>query len=938
MIFKKTFLFLILFLFAIIKNAYAGPVVAPIVGMIGAFIWAHPIITAITIASIAWSLISANNADKVKSPTSKYTAQTISNASSNEGIVPIIYGGPIIVGGNVVWQSDPGETVQRFLALCIGEVDAVTNVIVDEQSIDDLSGCSYTAYTGTSTQTVDSRGSATVKGMRDVCYLAITLTKGDKVSSNPTVGARVKGRKVEIWDSGISAWASTKVFSKNPAAIIRDYMLLSNVVGGCGISSAFIDDDSFGEFYDHCATHIDNGAGGTEPRYELDIIIDTKHSALDNLAKMLITCNAQIIRSGPKYKIAFEEADSTAVMAFTEDNINKDTFEYGYGKQDEMYNKIGVEWVSALEIRNPKRLAWAEDELDQTTRGIREQKAEMYGIIRQSQASRMAKKMLYEGKINDVWCQFESNMSAMHCEPYDVVSVTHSRPSWTAALFRIVQIEETDFGRARYLCTAYNSSLLDDGYGSTFDDWDYGSPPNPFESVTDVTNIALTEVGWANSDGTWIINIDVTWTAPATKIELLSNYIIELKKGSDDYKSAGIAAASATTFRITGNLLTAETYYVRIKMQSIHDIISNGRVSNSITLEGNTDAPDNVTNFSYSWGKNIELTWGIVTNSDLEGYEIRNVNSGWGTDNANLIYRGLANKKVLIPSTRSPGTYYIKARNTSGVYSETAAGVTPVNAAPAVPMSLRAETLFNISRLYWTDDTATDVEYYEVYVSKTDAWGGEETLFAKVPGRLCTVYGESSQNGISQDDGAANTNYVTDLNLAGWGTDYWKGSYIEIISGTGVTEELKIASYDSALGKFTMVDSWVAPPDTTSKFFLHPTRYYKVRGVDGFGAGNFTSSVEAKFTEFTEGMLVDQVISARKVYAGEVITLSAQIKDAIITSAKISSLDADKINVGILTGFTIRTSAANPRVEMSGDTIKVYDDYNRLRVVLGDLS
>ena len=942
---KKILLLFAFFQFFIVTYAYAG-VVGGAIGaaiwsigvMIVDYAWVHPFITAFTVASIAYSLASGSKADKLGASGSKYTSRSIENTFSNEGIVPIIYGGPILVGGNIIWQSEPGTTVQRFIGFCIGEVSSVSNIIIDEKDIATLSGCSYTAYTGTSTQTVDARGSATVKGLRDVCYVAATITAGDDVSSNPTLGAKITGKKVALWDAGIHQWTASKAFSKNPSAIIRDYMGLSVVLGGCGVSSSFIDDDSFGDFYEHCAEGVSNGSGGTEERYELTIALDTKHSALDNLAKMLITCNAQLIRSGATYKIVYEKSGETSVMAFTEDNIDNDTFNYGYGKSDEIHNKIGVEWISPLEIKNPKRIAWAEDELDQDIRGIRESKIEMYGIIRQSQASRQANKILYEGKLNDIWCEFESTIEAMHCEQYDIVSVTHSRPNWDTALFRIMSITEANFGRAKYVCNAYNSSVLDDGFGSTFDDWDSGNPPNPYEAVVDVTNIALSETGWVNVDGTWVVVVDVSWTAPATNRDLLNNYIIELAKSGGSYTQYGIADKSATTFRISSGLNSGQTYNIKVKTQSVKNIISTGRISNPITLVGKSTNPSNVSSFTSSWGKNLELSWAIVTDSDLSGYEIRDEDANFGTDDAHLIYRGLANKKVLIPSSRAPGTYWLRSINSSGKYSITSAQITPVNAAPAIPLSLTADIVFNIARLCWTDDTATDIEYYDVYYSKTNAWAGEEKLFGKVPGRNCTIQGESSQNGMSDANGAANTDYVTDLDLAGWGPDYWRGSYIEIISGTGVGEELKVSAYATATGKFTMDDNWVAPPDTTSKFFLHPVRYYKVRGVDGFGAGNFTSAVEVKYIEFTEGMLGDQIITARKVYAGEVITLSAQIKDAIIQNAHIIDLSADKITAGSLT-ITVNVGSAGKIVlDGANDVIKVYDASSILRVELGKLS
>lgn len=936
---KRILLLTLFFIFFIAKTAYAAPVIAGI--------WAaallHPFIAWAVILSVSYSIYSSVSAagmkDKLKYPSSRYSAPIIDNTYSNEGIVPLIYGGPIVVGGNILWQSDPATTVKRFLALCVGEVSAITNVLVDDQDIAILPDCSYTAYYGTSTQTPDSRCAGAVKGLRDVAYLALTITAGDKVSSNPIVSARVTGRKIKTWNATTDSWDTNALTpSKNPAAIIRDYLLLSTTLGGCGLSEDFIDNESFGDVSEYCDVLIDDGNGGTEARYELDIIIDTKHSVLDNIAKELITFNGALIRSGYKYKLVIEKSNETAVMAFTKDNITKGTFIHGYGRVEDTPNKLGVEWFEALEPKNPKRIAWAEDELDQEIHGVREEKIEALGIIRQSQATRLAKKILYERKINDIWCEFESNMSAMHCEPYDIALVTHSRPSWTAALFRIVEINETDFGNAKYSCQAYNSSVLNDSYGSTFDDWDYGSPPNPYEPVTDVTNIALSEVGWLNTDGAWVINIDVSWTAPATKKELLRNYIIELKKGSDDYKVFGSAPASATTFRISGNLKSGETYYVRIKTQSINDIISDGTVSNSITLVGKTTNPSNVQNFTYSWGKNIELNWRNVTDADLTGYEIRDENANFGTDDAHLIYRGLANKKVLIPTSRSPGSYYIRAINASGYYSLVSASIVPENKAPEIPLSLTAEIVFNIARIYWADDTATDIEYYEIYVSKTNAWAGEETLFARASGKNCTIQGESSQNGLSNDNGATNTNYVTDLKLSGWGPDYWKGSYVEIVAGTGSGQELKITAYDTDLGKFTVASNWATKPDTTSKFFVHPVRYYKVRGVDGFGSGGFTAAIEVKFDEFTEGMLSDQIITARKVYAGEVITLSAQIKDAIIQNAHISDVAADKITAGIITVLVKIGSTEKLQLDGANNVFKVYDESNNIRVELGKLS
>lgn len=928
---KKILLILFFLIFTNIEYAYSDPISWIIIGnIVWTFITTYAV-AIIAVASIAYSLATATNKDRLTAPYSKYTSPEIFNACSNEGIVPIIYGGPIVVGGNIVWQSDPGTTVQRFLALCIGEISAITNVEIDDKDIGGLSGCSYTAYYGDAAQTVDSRAGTTVKGLRHVAYIAATLTAGDNVSSNPVLTARVTGRKIQTWNSVSDNWtANTLSSSKNPAAIIRDYLLLSPVLGGCGIPPAFVDDVSFGEVSEICDESVDNGSGGTEPRYELDIVIDTKHSALDNLDKMKVTCNAALIRSGATYKLVIEKSNETAVQAFTEDNINKGSFIYGYGKADETPNKMGVEWIEALETKNPKRIAWSEDELDQETRGIREEKVETYGIIRQTQASRQAKKLLYERKLNDIWCEFESNMSAMHCEPYDIVKVTHSRPNWTEALFRIIEINEVNFGNAKYVCLAYNASVVDDRQGSTLDDWDYGSPPNPYEAVPDVADLSVVEVGWLNADGTYATHINSTWTAPSSKRELLDSYIIELKKGSDNYIVIGQAPASATSYRTNTNLESGIAYRIRIKTKSVNNIISNGSVSSEITLVGKAVAPANVSGFIYSWGKELEIMWNVVANSDLAGYEVRDQNADWGIDNVHLIYKGTSNRKILIPPSRAPGTYYLKAYNTCGVYSITANSIIPTNSVPGTP-TLTLDNWFGFAILNWTDDSATDLLYYEVYKSETNAWTGEEALYSRVSGKSAQIQGNAPVDAVVD---VADATSITDADLIGKGVDYFVGDVIRQTSGTYAGQETVVTAFNNDTGKVS-VASWPSgTPSAADKFALKDRGHFKVRGADRYGSGTFSSSMPVDFVQLAESELGDNIITARKLTVGELITLSAQIKDAIITNAKIYSLSADKITssnimvtIGMDSQATIRNmgGATYPYLELGANGLQLKD-------------
>ncbi len=86
----------------------------------------------------------------------RYSFGPLNNTVSNEIPVPVIYG-TVRYAGNVIWQTDPGQTIQQIIALCEGEIQSLTNIKINNQPVASFSGVSVDAYTGTATQVVDAR-------------------------------------------------------------------------------------------------------------------------------------------------------------------------------------------------------------------------------------------------------------------------------------------------------------------------------------------------------------------------------------------------------------------------------------------------------------------------------------------------------------------------------------------------------------------------------------------------------------------------------------------------------------------------------------------------------------------------------------------------------------------------------------------------------------
>lgn len=89
-------------------------------------------------------------------------------------------------------------------------------------------------------------------------------------------------------------------------------------------------------------------------------------------------------------------------------------------------------------------------------------------------------------------------------------------------------------------------------------------------------------------------------------------------------------------------------------------------------------------------------------------------------------------------------------------------------------------------------------------------------------------------------------------------------------------------------------------------------RYYWIRAVDrSENASDWSTRVDARTLRLDEDDLGDNVIVARHLTTGELITLTAQIKNAIITDAKIADLSADKLkaNTAIANSITVNGQA-----------------------------
>lgn len=449
-----------------------------------------------------------------------------------------------------------------------------------------------------------------------------------------------------------------------------------------------------------------------------------------------------------------------------------------------------------------------------------------------------------------------------------------------------------------------------------YDDSDVVLPESNFSQLTteiaDVENLSVTEGVVMGGDGSIINTIDVWFTKPETAGIAFDYAYKEAKIFYSDNAQASWIFAGRTSgqhFQIPG-LQVGSTYHVAVVSVANSDMENSISASpkTSITLDGKTTEPSSVSNFAYVITDKLRLTWSPVADPDLIEYEIRLNNANFGTDDSNLVYRGRATYKIIEVSSRTPGTYYIRARNSSGLYSLTSASVTPNNSAPAAITGVGHDIFFNVANLYWTNNSDADIVKYQVYASQTNAWAGEETLYGESQGKALTIEGRRPRTGVITQVTDAGQ-FKVDI-LSGLDNDYFNKDFLEVTSGDAQGEQAEVTDFIGSTGEIFLTTDLGQLPAVGDNIVIYDRIFVKVRAVDFFGPGTLSASHTLQYEQLTEEMLGDNTVTARKIFVGCLSAISANM---------------GTLTAGVIQGGTFQTGSGGQRLMFDSSGIRGYD-------------
>ena len=530
----------------------------------------------------------------------------------------------------------------------------------------------------------------------NMAYIHAYLKYTDQLGSgNPTITCVAKGRKV--YDTRTKKWG----YSENPAMIIRDYLINTTFGSGRYINQSMIDEDSFKDAANYCdekVTSFDTqGRSITEPRYRLNIVINSKRSYLENLQSMLACCAGYLVFTKGQVAMRIERADNP-VYAFDDDNIIQNSMSYTAASSTESPNKLNMKYIEPT-LDWTSVSAIVEDLADQKQqpvgRGkIVEKDVELIGVTSQCQALRLGK--IYRDLIRlcPISIEFKTAMQALNLEPGDVVTISHNvvlednkvQPLFKDMPVRITEIRD-DSGTYTIKAQQYNPSIYDDRMGGSIKDFDYTTIKKPEDllpkAVPNVENLNAYTIYKQGRDGVANYDLVVTYDLPSGYLLETGMVYYKCNEGYDlstlgvipegvtgaevgfanDWKFAGEGPSRL----VIPNVHIGVTYklLVQARSKSGNKAPMIGCPTVTITVEKKTTIPNKPANLSIKYTDVATVSWEGVTNSDIDYYEVR-TNKDTGKDDG-LLAR-TSDTSVVVPLASRTGTIYVFGHNTSKLY------------------------------------------------------------------------------------------------------------------------------------------------------------------------------------------------------------------------------------------------------------------------------
>ena len=608
-----------------------------------------------------------------------------------------------------------------------------------------------------------------------------------RIPSNATVDATT-GRLIYagVWNGtfGAAQWCS------DPSWVLYDLLLSKRYGFGDYIQEAQLDKFSFYAASVYASALVPDGFGGQEPRFSCNVNIQTAEDAYKLINDLCSVFRVMPYWSTGALSIS-QDAPSDPAYLFTLANVTEEGFSYA-GSSLRTRPTVAIVSYLDLALRDIVKEV-VEDQALIAKYGYNTVELSAFACTSRGQANRLGKWYIYSEAHGEVINFTTSVDAGVVVRPGQVIEVADPVRSGSRRAGRIRSATTTtvtvdDAGDLAYNSTGVLSVVLPDGTlqsrsvtalsgaGVFTVTPAFSTAPNAnsiwgYETSDlltslwrvlavqeqDGTNYAITAIEHNPSKYAFVeqglalqtrdvSNLNEIPAAPTNlvitealyfhqsqvrakviaswkPVNGVNSYEVRWRKDLGNWQTATRQGPDLEVLDITPGLFEFKIYSLNAALKP-----STAALTGDINALGKTAPPSNVTGLTYAVDPQVGVTliWTQISDIDLDFYEIRR---GTTWESATVLAK--ANTTYFKIGYLDPGTYtyHVKAVDTSGIYSLTAASVAVTTASPnaATPTASVQDPVAVIS---WAVPAITSyaIDYYEV------SWGtsyGSAVLLTK---------------------------------------------------------------------------------------------------------------------------------------------------------------------------------------------------------------
>ena len=248
------------------------------------------------------------------------------------------------------------------------------------------------------------------------------------------------------------------------------------------------------------------------------------------------------------------------------------------------------------------------------------------GVTNYNQARYLAKQACLRSR-DALKCNFTATSEAMDVIVGDVITVTHTSPSWTAKEFRVRSISLNMDGTCSIACVEHLDSIYT---------WDYVTEPSAsadtnlpdVTTVTAPTALVISESVYSSiTSGGKRVRAELAWTDSTDTF--VQKYDFQYKKSADSSWTDG-----GTTVSSSGVISDFEkgTFDFRVRAVNAVDSKSDWLTTTSQVITGIVTPPPDVSDFDVNiLNGSANITWTMPNDADIQAggqVQIRNLQEG----------------------------------------------------------------------------------------------------------------------------------------------------------------------------------------------------------------------------------------------------------------------------------------------------------------------